>query len=272
MSSVEASVELVQKPQDDCAVLADCKLPEVPVIVFAGHSMSLHEGKLHVRQLLGAQCPIYLQKSSAAAREKLGSMELLSSVLDAEGDWDLANLTKGPELGSHASICSRCWRPRETCSVDFKCVLSLVADLLSLKISSMEAINRPSVMEVRVGALEATLSSSNMSIWKLQSQLSSKNSELDGAAAELESFERRLQFAEYAATLMRDLVQSQRHQLCEGETHAFLPRPHERVQSETFSRILHQSWPCRLKSSANLVCKGTCGQSRKYAKSVIVTW
>lgn len=48
-------------------------------------------------------------------------------------------------------------------------------------------MSRASILEVRVGALQLTLSSNSMSIGDLELQLASNSSEIDAAGAELES-------------------------------------------------------------------------------------
>lgn len=92
-------------------------------------------------------------------------------------------------------------------------VPSSVVDILSLVTRSVETMSRATILEVLVGSLEPTLSSGNTRIWELESPLAWKNSEFDAAAAELESTEPHLRFAEDGVSLMLDQVQSQEPQL-----------------------------------------------------------
>lgn len=58
---------------------------------------------------------------------------------------------------------------------------------LSLTKRSVEVMRRASILEESVGALDSTLSSDSTRTRELDSNLASKNSELDAAAAEHES-------------------------------------------------------------------------------------
>lgn len=71
------------------------------------------------------------------------------------------------DSGSRASIRGDYVRFREECSVVCQFFPSSVVDLLSLMISVVEAMSRASIMEVRVRALESTLSSNNAQIGEL---------------------------------------------------------------------------------------------------------
>lgn len=64
-------------------------------------------------------------------------------------------------------------------------------------------------MKVRIGSLESKLSSGDTGIGKLDLQIASINSELDEAKAEPELTKRRLCFAEDAASLIWEQVQTQ---------------------------------------------------------------
>lgn len=94
---------------------------------------------------------------------------------------------------------------------------SSVVDLLSLAIGDLEAMRRAPIVEVRVGALHSTLSSSDSRIGELGSQFASNKSELNMATTELESIKRRLSFADGSASLMQQQTRSQGPQLREGE-------------------------------------------------------
>lgn len=62
-------------------------------------------------------------------------------------------------------------------------------------------MNRTCPQKLPVGALVSTLSSRNTHIRDFESQLASKNLDLDGSATELESAKRRLRFFEEAVRL-----------------------------------------------------------------------
>lgn len=120
-------------------------------------------------------------------------------------------------------------------------VPSLVTSLLSLEICSVDAMSRASILEVHIGALESTLSSHITGIAKLESKLAFDNSELDGAAAELESTEFYLRFKENAARLMPEQVQIQGPQLRRSKWRVLLPKWSEGLRSPTFGRLVRQS-------------------------------
>lgn len=69
-------------------------------------------------------------------------------------------------------------------------------------------MTRESILKVRIGALELTLSFSSTCTGEIKTKIASKNSELDSATAELKSAERRLRLAENAASLMQEQEQS----------------------------------------------------------------
>lgn len=102
---------------------------------------------------------------------------------------------------------------REAFSMVKESVSSSVADLPSLAIRCVEVMNRASILEVRVDFLESAWSSNNTRIGELESQISSKSSELDVATAELESIERLPRFAEDAVGPLRKQIQNQAPQL-----------------------------------------------------------
>lgn len=124
LSWVEATIELGHKRISDGAVLKDRKIPEVPIVFVDGESTSPSEARLSLRQFLGA-------RYSADFEESLGlAAEEVASIYEAAGDLqygaDLADLTGGAALGSRASICGNCRRPREACSVVIISVFSSV--------------------------------------------------------------------------------------------------------------------------------------------------
>lgn len=71
-----------------------------------------------------------------------------------------------------------------------------------MAIRSEEPMSLLSIREVRLDALESTLSCTSTSIGELKSQAVSKNSVLDAAAEWIELPERRLRFAEEMVTHM----------------------------------------------------------------------
>lgn len=75
-------------------------------------------------------------------------------------------------------------------------------------------MNRESIWEVCLNALESTFLSNNTAIAKLDSQTALKNSECDAAIAELETTQHCFPFLEDAAGLLQEQVQSQWSHLC----------------------------------------------------------
>lgn len=68
------------------------------------------------------------------------SIDVLTGDLECEADWDFAELTGGPGLGSKTSICGDNGRHHEACSVVNSSGLSLGAGVLSFLIRHVEAI------------------------------------------------------------------------------------------------------------------------------------
>lgn len=104
MRCVEATFEPGRTPLSDGEVQADRKHPEKPSTLVVGESMSPSKAKLQVRQLLAARYPANLEESLVAALEEVASIDVLVGDLKGEADWDLSDLTRGPDLGSRASI------------------------------------------------------------------------------------------------------------------------------------------------------------------------
>lgn len=84
-------------------MLADRKAPEIHMIFLDGDSMALAEEKSHVQQLSVTQYPDYHVESLAAAPEQVACITVVASDLDCEAEWDLAEFTEDPDLGSYAS-------------------------------------------------------------------------------------------------------------------------------------------------------------------------
>lgn len=59
----------------------------------------------------------------------------------------------------------------EACAVVNESILSSAADLLSLAICGVEAMSSTSILEVRVGASDSTLSSNSTPIGELERQI-----------------------------------------------------------------------------------------------------
>lgn len=78
-----------------------------------------------------------------------------------------------------------------------------------MTLRGMGAMSRAWILEVRVGALESTLSCYNMQVGEVESRLASNNSDSDSAEAELESTKRRLRFHEGGDILMQEPVRNQ---------------------------------------------------------------
>lgn len=84
---------------------------------------------------------------------------------------------------------------------------SSIADFLLLMISGLEAMSRQSILEVCLDALESTLSSNDTFFGGLDSPISSKDSDFDAAAVEMELAWYFLRFVEGAVSLMQKPVQ-----------------------------------------------------------------
>lgn len=138
---------------------------------------------------------------------------MLAGDLKVEAHWNLADLTQGPTLGSRASACGDFRCLRDAFLEVYESVSSSLTDLMSLVIRSVEPISRASIVPVGIYDLESMLSSNNTRIGELESQILSKNSELDAVLAELRSDKLRLCFAEGAVIFIREQVQYQGHQL-----------------------------------------------------------
>lgn len=75
------------------------------------------------------------------------------------GDWDLADLMGGPDLGSAASIRRNYRRLLEVCPMVSESVSSSFVDLLSLAIHWVQAMSHVSIPAVHICAIDSTLSS-----------------------------------------------------------------------------------------------------------------
>lgn len=96
--------------------------------------------------------PVHVEKFPVVPPGEVLSSYVLGRDLKGEAECDLVYMTEGPTFGSLASICGKYGRLYEVCSVVSDSVLSFVADLSSLTIHDVEALNRPSILELRVGA------------------------------------------------------------------------------------------------------------------------
>lgn len=91
MSDVEATVEPNPKCFNDGTVLANYKLPEVPVLIAEGVSLSLSDAKSILRQFLEATYPASLEKSPAADFEGMESIDMFGDDQEDEADWNWAD-------------------------------------------------------------------------------------------------------------------------------------------------------------------------------------
>lgn len=160
-------------------VLAHYTLSNVPVLCVNGKSMSLSEAKTEGRQLLAARYPADHEESLPVGSEEVVSINLLDRDLSCEADRDLDTLTRGPDIGSQASIGGEYGRLHEVCYVVKKSVSPLVSYFLPLAICDMETTSRASIVDGLLCALETMLSSTNTGIWELKSKIAFKNSEFD---------------------------------------------------------------------------------------------
>lgn len=144
--------------------LAYLRLSEVPVIFVGSASMSISEAKFHVHLLMGARYAVKFEEFPAGALEEVASMDMLPGDLEVKVERYVADPTGGLDLGNLVSICGDYERFLETYSMTSDSIPSSVADLLSLAIRGVEAMTRTSILEVRIGGLESTLSSNSTHI------------------------------------------------------------------------------------------------------------
>lgn len=98
-------------------------------------------------------------------------------------------------------------------------------------------MTRPSLLRVRVSALHSTLSSNNNEFGELESQIASKNSDSNAPEAEVELPERRIRFAEDAASLVRKHTQTKGPQLCEVEASCVVAEVAQGAAESSFQLI-----------------------------------
>lgn len=79
------------------------------------------------------------------------SIDGLASDFDGEAEWDLANLTGSPSIGSRSSTRSNCAAFREVGSVVCEAVPLSVSGLSSLAVRCLEALSRAFFLEGHVG-------------------------------------------------------------------------------------------------------------------------
>lgn len=108
--------------------------------------MPLWEAKSQVRQFLAGRYSLNLEDILAAPPEEMKSINMLASDWEGEADWDLANLTGGPDIGSQPSICSAYGHLRGMCSVVSESVSSSIAYLLLLAVHDLEEMSRTSIL------------------------------------------------------------------------------------------------------------------------------
>lgn len=208
MSCFEATTRPSRKHLNDGAVLADCRLPEVPVIFVECECVSIYEAKSQVCQSLAVRYPDDFEEFPAAAHEE----RTIIDVLARPGECSLLELGQfegRSHSGNRDCICGDYEHFCEWCSEVSESVPSLFPELLSLAICIVEALSRASILKVSVEALESTLASNNTRMRELESPFASKNPKLNVATAELESTKRRLWFSEDAFSLRQENFQSQ---------------------------------------------------------------
>lgn len=116
--------------------------------------MSLSEARWQVLQFLATQYPADLEGSQAPAPEEVARINFLNGDLEGKADWDIRDLTEGPNLGSQASIGGDYSRLCEACSMFNESIPSTAVALLSLIIRSVGAMSKTFILEVPVGALK----------------------------------------------------------------------------------------------------------------------
>lgn len=110
--------------------------------------MSLLDAKLQAHQFLAARYPAYPEGSPAVALDEVCSIDVFAVDLEGEVDWDLADLTGVPDLGSQASIGGNYDRLQEPCSGVNESVLLSVMDLMAFAVRGVEAMSSASILEV----------------------------------------------------------------------------------------------------------------------------
>lgn len=165
-------------------------------------------------QFLLAQYPPDLTESLVSDPEELESINVLTSDLDDEEDWGLADLTGDSDIGSRASIHVDYGPLCEMCSMVRYSVPSLDGYLMLVTIRGEKAMSRAPLREGRVSAVEPTLVSDNTLIGQVVSPIASKSSELSSDAAELSSTHRHLHIAKDVDSIMRYQAESRGPQVC----------------------------------------------------------
>lgn len=117
-----------------------------------------------MHHFLVLQHPAEFEECPAVAPEELASFHVCDSDLNGEADCDLADLTRGLELGCQSSIHENDGNLPEAGPVIKNHVLSSMPDLLSLAIPFEEAMSRATILEVPMGFFRSTFSSNNTCI------------------------------------------------------------------------------------------------------------
>lgn len=139
-----------------------------------------------VCQFLSSPYPADIKECLSKGPENEASINMLAGDLDGEADYDLPDLTVNSNLESQTIILDHYERLSKACLVVSLFVPSWAADILSLSTRCVNEASRMSILEGCVDTLGSTLSTNDTSIEKYESQLVSKNSELNAALAEVE--------------------------------------------------------------------------------------
>lgn len=109
--------------------MADHKAPKIPELFLEDESKALSEASSQVCQFPATRYPANLQYSMVVALDELRDMDVPTSRLDGE-----SNFTRGPYLGSWASVLVWYGHFSKICSVIAEFVPSSMADVISLAI------------------------------------------------------------------------------------------------------------------------------------------
>lgn len=183
-------------------MLADSKVPEVPLFFLKGDSRPLLEQKWQGRQFLATQYPANLQVSLLAAPDEVTCIYVPAEDLDREADWNIANLMGGQELGSSASLCTDYGRFREVCAMVNESFPRQGRTYYHIEYVEGKQWAGCASWKGPMGALESICASNNTGLRELEAKQALKNSLLTRLWRRyrrpiVEHVEQRMQLASY---------------------------------------------------------------------------
>lgn len=100
-----------RKRQSYAPASAESNPPAIHVLPLEGGTVLLSTVESQGRQLLALLYLGVLQEYKATFTEAFVTIYVLAGNLDGEGDWERADLTRGPDLSNFESICFTHVRP-----------------------------------------------------------------------------------------------------------------------------------------------------------------